>query len=51
MIGKFSVLFRRATGSKGRIVVEAAPSGSKSWRASEATRHREVLHDNWRSAR
>jgi len=46
-----SVLIRRAAGAKGRIVVEAASSGTKSWRASEASRHREVLHDHWQSAR
>ena len=51
MIGRISVLIRRAAGAKGRIVVESASSGSKSWRASEASRHREVLHDSWHSAR
>jgi hypothetical protein len=51
MIGRFSVLIRRAAGAKGRIVLESANSGNKSWRASEASRHREVLHDNWQGAR
>ncbi len=51
MIGRFSFRFRRAAGSKGRIVVESAHTGRKSWRASEASRHREVLHDIWHGAR
>ena len=47
MIGRISARFRRVAGSRGRIVVEAARTGRKSWRASEASRHREVLHDQW----
>jgi hypothetical protein len=51
MIGRFSLRFRRAAGNKGRIVVENAHEGRKTWRASEASRHREVLNDHWDSAR
>jgi hypothetical protein len=51
MIGRLSVRFRRAAGSRGRIVVEAAPSANKSWRTNEANRHREVLDDIWLGSR
>ncbi len=47
MIGRISFRFRRAAGNKDRIVLEAARTGRKSWRASEASGHREVLHDQW----
>ncbi len=46
MLGRISFKFRRAAGFKARIFVEGAHPGSKTWRASEASRHREVMHDD-----
>ncbi|MGO9343793.1 MAG: hypothetical protein ACLP6E_14940 [Acidimicrobiales bacterium] len=46
MLGRISFRFRRAAGSKGRIFVEDAHPGRKTWRAAEASRHREVLHND-----
>jgi hypothetical protein len=51
MMGKIAVRFRRTASGRGRIVVEAARTGRSSWRASEASRHREVLNDHWLGAR
>lgn len=51
MIGRISFRFRRAVGSKARVVVEAAHTGQKSWRAREASRQREVLIDHRDGAR